>query len=99
MLAVAGDGATGATGRGRRLAVLRPEAIRLEPGDGGPADRPRGYVRRVVFLGTVAEYEVESGEATLLVSVANPVADRLFSEGEAVAIHLPDQPVAVVGRE
>jgi iron(III) transport system ATP-binding protein len=85
----------GAIGKGR-LAVLRPEAIRLRPAEGAPADRPRGRVRRAVFLGSVAEYEVEAGDARLHVSVANPVADRLFAEGEAVALDLPTEPVALV---
>jgi ABC-type Fe3+/spermidine/putrescine transport system ATPase subunit len=91
-LAVA-DGGPGADGR---LAVLRPEAIRLLPAAAADAGLPRGRVRRTVYLGDVAEYEVEAGPATLLVSMANPVAGGLFVEGDAVAIALPTHPVALV---
>jgi hypothetical protein len=48
------------------------------------------------YLGDVADYEVEVGAATLLVSVANPVAEGLFREGDRVAIALPADPVSVV---
>jgi iron(III) transport system ATP-binding protein len=78
------------------LAVLRPEAIRLLPAAAADPGQPRGRVRRTVYLGDVAEYEVEAGPAALLVSVANPVAEGLFSEGDAVAIALPAHPVALV---
>jgi iron(III) transport system ATP-binding protein len=79
-----------------RLAVLRPEAIRLLPAAAADPGQPRGRVRRAVYLGGVAEYEVEIGPVALLVSVANPVAEGLFAEGDAVAIALPAHPVAVV---
>jgi iron(III) transport system ATP-binding protein len=79
-----------------RLAVLRPEAIRLLPGAAGDPGQPQGHVRRAVYLGDVAEYEVAAGSVLLLVSVANPVAEGLFAEGDAVAIALPTHPVALV---
>jgi hypothetical protein len=88
------DGA-GADGE-PRLAVLRPEAIRLAPAAGGEPGQARGRIRRAVHLGDVAEYEVEAGPVTLLVSVADPVADGLFAEGDTVAIALPASPVALV---
>jgi iron(III) transport system ATP-binding protein len=78
------------------LAVLRPEAIRLLPVAAADPGLPRGRVRRTVYLGDVAEYEVEASPAALLVSVANPVAEGLFAEGDAVAIALPTHPVALV---
>jgi hypothetical protein len=53
-------------------------------------------VRRAVYLGDVAEYEIEAGPAVVLVSVANPVAEGLFAEGDTVAIALPAHPVALV---
>jgi iron(III) transport system ATP-binding protein len=74
------------------LAVLRPEAIRLLPAAAAGPGQPVGRVRRVVYLGDVAEYEVEAGPVTLLVSVANPVTEGLFVEGDAVAVALPTQP-------
>jgi iron(III) transport system ATP-binding protein len=78
------------------LVVLRPETIRLLPEAGADRGLPRGRVRRVVYLGDVAEYEVEAGAVTLVVSVANPVEQGLLAEGHAVAIALPAQPVALV---
>jgi iron(III) transport system ATP-binding protein len=78
------------------LAVLRPETIRLVPEAAASPGLPRGRVRRVAYLGDVAEYEVEAEAVTLLISVANPVAHGLFAEGHAVAIALPAQPVALV---
>jgi iron(III) transport system ATP-binding protein len=78
------------------LAVLRPEAIRLVPASAGDPEQPRGRVRRAVYLGDVAEYEIEAGPAVVLVSVANPVAEGLFAEGDTVAIALPAHPVALV---
>ena len=88
------DGAGGPRDAG--LAVLRPEAIRLRPAAAADPGQPRGRVHRAVYLGDVAEYEVEAGPGSLLVSVANPVADGLFAEGDAVAIALPTHPVAIV---
>jgi iron(III) transport system ATP-binding protein len=86
---------TGA-GDGPRLAVLRPEALGLEPADALGPGVPRGQVRRVVYLGSLAEYEVETAEGRLLVSVADPPAERVFAEGDVVAIRPPRRPVALV---
>jgi iron(III) transport system ATP-binding protein len=83
-------------GAAARLAVLRPEAIRLVPAARAVPGQPRGRVRRTVYLGDVADYEVEVGPATLLVSVANPVAEGLLGPGDPVAIVLPTDPVALV---
>jgi iron(III) transport system ATP-binding protein len=93
-VAVADDGA--AARDGAWLAVLRPEAVRLAPAGAADPGHPRGRIRQAVYLGDVAEYEVETGAATLLVSVANPVAEGLFAEGDAVAIVLPTDPVPLV---
>ncbi len=73
-------------------AVLRPESIRLGR-DPGPY---RGTVRRVMFLGNLAEYLVAvEGLGDWLVDVANPAEAGLLAEGETVfltpspsAIHL-----------
>jgi iron(III) transport system ATP-binding protein len=88
--------ADGTGGADACLAVLRPEAIRLLPASAARPGQPRGRVRRAVYLGDVAEYEVEAGPTALLVSVANPVAEGLFAEGDAVAITLPTHPVALI---
>jgi iron(III) transport system ATP-binding protein len=80
----------------RGLAVIRPEALRLVPSGDAPEDWPRARVRRVLYLGGVAEYEVDAGGVTLLVSMADPLATRLFAEGEPVAIRFPERPVTLV---
>ena len=62
-------------------AVLRPEAIHLsrEP---GPL---RGTVRRIMFLGNLAEYLVSvEGLGDWLVDVANPAEAGLFDEADTV---------------
>lgn len=81
------------------LAVIRPETLRLETADSAPPDRPRGRVRKAVFLGSVAEYEVAVDDTVLLVSVANPLEQGLFQEGDAVAVRMPDPPLALVPPE
>ncbi|HLE45304.1 MAG TPA: ABC transporter ATP-binding protein [Methylomirabilota bacterium] len=85
-----------ATGPGPWLAVLRPEALALEPAEGAGPDRPRARVRRTVFLGSVAEYEVEVDGAALLVSVANPLETGLFAEGDVVALRLTARSLVLV---
>ena len=73
-------------------AVLRPEAIALSR-DTGPH---RGSIRRMMFLGNVAEYLVAvEGLGDWLVEVANPAEAGLHDIGETVfltpsarAIHL-----------
>ena len=62
-------------------AVLRPEAIRLSP-DAGPF---KGTVRRVMFLGNIAEYLVEvDGVGSWIVDSANPAEAPLHRVGEPV---------------
>jgi iron(III) transport system ATP-binding protein len=92
-LAVANDAQAEA---GAWLAVLRPEAIRLAPEAQTAPGQPRGRIGRTVYLGDVADYEVEVGATTLLVAMANPVAEGLFSEGDRVGIVLPTDPVSLV---
>ena len=61
--------------------VIRPEAIQLSR-DGGNF---RGTVRRVMFLGNIAEYLVEvEGVGEWLVDSSNPAEAGLFQAGETV---------------
>ncbi|MET3792817.1 ABC transporter ATP-binding protein [Aquamicrobium terrae] len=62
-------------------AVVRPEAIHLA-GDKGDF---RGTVRRVMFLGNIAEYLVEiEGLGNWLVDSPNPAEAGLFATGDTV---------------
>ncbi len=63
-------------------AVLRPEVIRLSEGDG----LARGEVRQATYLGSFVEYEVETGNQTLVVLDYEPWSGRIFSEGSQVGI-------------
>ena len=94
LVTVVVDGDT--TGPGPWLAVLRPEALALEPAEGAGPDQPRARVRKAVFLGSVAEYEVEVDGAALLVSAANPLETGLFAEDDVVALRLTARPLVLV---
>ncbi|MGB3898750.1 MAG: ABC transporter ATP-binding protein [Mesorhizobium sp.] len=62
-------------------AVLRPEAIHLSPDSG----LFKGIVRRVMFLGNIAEYLIEvEGAGQWIVDSANPAEAPLHQLGEAV---------------
>jgi iron(III) transport system ATP-binding protein len=62
-------------------AVLRPEAIHISPGSG----LFKGTVRRVMFLGNIAEYLIEvEGAGQWIVDSANPAEAALHQLGEAV---------------
>jgi iron(III) transport system ATP-binding protein len=65
--------------------VLRPETIHLGRA-AAPGDAFQGIVRRAMYLGATAEYEVEWGGAMLLVVSGNPLEEGLLSEGTPVAI-------------
>lgn len=63
--------------------VLRPEAVSLSSED-GPLE---GRVRRVMFLGNIAEYLVETqGAGTWLVDVPNPADVGMFKMGQIVRL-------------
>ncbi|MGN0932072.1 ABC transporter ATP-binding protein [Falsigemmobacter intermedius] len=66
-------------------AVLRPEAITLSA-EGGEF---RGVVKRVTFLGNVAEYLIGvEGQGDWLVDISNPGMSGLFPEGSTVGLSL-----------
>ncbi|RRH78255.1 ABC transporter ATP-binding protein [Falsigemmobacter faecalis] len=66
-------------------AVLRPEAITLSAAGG----EFRGSVKRVTFLGNVAEYLIEvEGQGEWLVDISNPGMAGVFPEGSQVGLSL-----------
>ncbi len=66
--------------------VLRPETIRLSRAAAPPDAAFRGIVRRAMYLGATAEYEVEWGGTSLLVVSGNPLEEGLLPEGTPVSI-------------
>jgi iron(III) transport system ATP-binding protein len=74
---------------GKFAVVLRPEMMHLCPAD---RDGIAARVKTATFLGPLIRYVVVTGAGLeLTVDVTNPTAEQLFSEGTAVAVHLPDQ--------
>jgi iron(III) transport system ATP-binding protein len=73
--------------------VVRPETIRLTPASGAePGAGPQtfvGTIRRVVYLGPSAEYEIDWDGSTLLVVSGSPLEHGLFPEGAQVAFDFP----------
>ncbi len=69
--------------------VARPEAVRLDrPGQAGASALP-GTVRRALFLGNHAEYEVEiPGVGVLDAEVSNPAGAGMFDVGDEVVVGL-----------
>jgi iron(III) transport system ATP-binding protein len=76
----AGDFAPGSS-----VAVtVRPESLRLSHGGGGFMT---GRIAKMVYLGPVVEYEIETGnEKPVLAVTHNPVEEGFFKPGETVGI-------------
>jgi iron(III) transport system ATP-binding protein len=66
--------------------VIRPETITLSPspraGDSGSV----GRIRRAVYLGATAEYEIDWDGTLLLAVSGNPLEQGLLSEGTRVGV-------------
>ena len=75
-------------------AILRPEAIHLSA-EGGQF---RGIVRRVMFLGNIAEYLVEvDGLGNWLVDISNPAEAGLFQAGSQVFLEPSAGSIHILG--
>jgi ABC-type Fe3+/spermidine/putrescine transport system ATPase subunit len=69
--------------------VLRPEALQVEPRDGAVDGGLSGEVRRAVYLGAVAEYEVAlHGGNTVSVAQYGPATRRLYTVGQQVVVRV-----------
>lgn len=69
--------------------VARPEAVRLDRPDAAGSPGLPGTVRRALFLGNHAEYEVEiPGVGTLESEVSNPAGTGMFAVGDQVVVGL-----------
>jgi iron(III) transport system ATP-binding protein len=69
--------------------VVRPETIRLAPVSAVGAETFTGTIRRVVYLGSTAEYEIDWDGTTLLVIGGSPLEHGLLPEGARVAFDFP----------
>jgi iron(III) transport system ATP-binding protein len=69
--------------------VVRPETIRLAPASSASPQAFLGTVRRVVYLGPTAEYEIDWDGSTLLAVSGSPLEHGLLSEGAQVAFDFP----------
>lgn len=75
--------------------VVRPEAITLRAEKG----EFNGTVKRVTFLGNLAEYLVEvEGQGEWLIDVSNPGFAGIFNEGESVGLTLSAKSLHVPAR-
>jgi spermidine/putrescine transport system ATP-binding protein len=76
--------------RGDVKVVIRPERVRLEAsGTGGP-NRVPGMVERVVYVGSIMQVMVHLAPGqTLQAWVQNQGEGLPYSQGDAVAVHLP----------
>ena len=69
--------------------LVRPETVRLAPATAADTRTFAGTVRRVVYLGPTAEYEIDWDGSTLLVVSGSPLENGLLSEGARVAFDIP----------
>jgi iron(III) transport system ATP-binding protein len=66
--------------------VVRPETIRLTAEPAGHDEAFRGTIRRAIYLGPTAEYEIDWGGSPLLAVSGNPLEQGLLPEGTAVGV-------------
>jgi iron(III) transport system ATP-binding protein len=82
-------------GEGATL-VVRPETIRLTPASATGAETFAGTIRRAVYLGATAEYEIAWEGGTLLAVSGSPLEQGLLPEGTRVAFDFPASTVHVL---
>ena len=72
--------------------VVRPEGIRLTPGGEGVP----GEVRRIAYLGSQVDYEVDVAGSRLAVVDTNPLRPAVFARDDAVRVELLPETVYVL---
>jgi iron(III) transport system ATP-binding protein len=65
--------------------MIRPEAVEIQDAP------PDGEVKRVTYLGSVVEYEVEVGDQVLLAVDANPRRPRIYTERAKVGLAFAEE--------
>ena len=71
--------------------VIRPETITLSPSPPPSQDVFAGTIRRAMYLGATAEYEIDWNGITLLAVSGNPLAQGLLPEGTRVGVEFAAQ--------
>jgi putative spermidine/putrescine transport system ATP-binding protein len=87
------EGQPGLIAGARVQVVVRPEAVRLTPGD--PGDEATGRPGKIVgtsYTGPIARYVVEVGGTRLIVDQHDPRRGPRYAEGDRVAVTLPADP-------
>ncbi len=73
----------------RALLAIRPESLTLSRGEGGFGS---GTVTRVVYLGAVVEYEIDSGFSRPVLAISHdPVSTGFFRQGERISFDFGEQ--------
>jgi spermidine/putrescine transport system ATP-binding protein len=82
---------------GDALVMIRPENVRLEPREVEGENRVPGMVEEVVYLGFHQEVRVRLATGALIrADVPNDGEHAEFSQGDAVAVHLPARHLRVL---
>ncbi|GAB4367007.1 MAG: ABC transporter ATP-binding protein [Spirochaetales bacterium] len=70
------------------LVVVRPESLKLYPEDAAKGEPfLEGKIEKVVYLGSVCEYEIDVGwEKPVLAVTHNPIEEGFFNPGDRVGI-------------
>jgi putative spermidine/putrescine transport system ATP-binding protein len=88
----------GLTAGARVRLVVRPEAVRLTPGD--PAAGAPGVPAKIVataYTGPVVRYVVEVGGTRLIADVHDPCHAPRFADGDRVSLELPPDAAVLPG--
>jgi iron(III) transport system ATP-binding protein len=79
--------------------VVRPETIAMRTATAAPNTGFRGIVRRAVYLGATAEYEVDWNGTPLLVVSGNPLEEQLIPEGSAVSLDVSPRTIHLLAAD
>jgi putative spermidine/putrescine transport system ATP-binding protein len=80
---------------GPAIALIRPEAVSIAPGDGDAAGGPlSGTVLTVAFLGAVSRVTVDLGDTTVLAQLPTSAASE-HPAGSKVRLMLRPDPVLI----
>jgi iron(III) transport system ATP-binding protein len=79
--------------------VVRPETLRLAPARGTDAGTFQGAIRRVVYLGSTIEYEIDWGGTTILCVIGSPLEHGLLPQGSRVAFDFPADTIHILSHQ